>query len=228
MQNLITHIDKNEVLRYLGHKGHKIPQKLDRQIDQCINRTIKLISPKYFYQKFSIKRTAEGILVNGTELVLTGRDIAKLLQNSNEIYIICATIGLEIEKEIRKRMLTNPDEGVMFDSCATTAIEQLTDRAECEIARECEERDLFITWRYSPGYGDLPIETQGPLLAAMDAHRKIGLTVNDSFLMTPGKSVTAIIGVTDGKPFDNKPTENKCDSCPNQETCEYRKRGETC
>ena len=59
----------------------------------------------------------------------------------------------------------------------------------------------------------------------MDTHRKIGLSLTDSLLMTPSKSVTAIIGVTD---TTRDPRPNKCDYCNNRAHCAFRKRGTQC
>ena len=49
--------------------------------------------------------------------------------------------------------------------------------------------------RFSPGYGDLPLDVQRPLFAALDVPRKIGVSLTDSLLMAPSKSVSAIIGI---------------------------------
>jgi hypothetical protein len=60
----------------------------------------------------------------------------------------------------------------------------------------CSQNEESITWRFSPGYGDLPLDTHINLLGALDTSRKIGLTVSRSLILIPSKSVTAIIGVT--------------------------------
>ena len=55
-------------------------------------------------------------------------------------------------------------------------------------------RGETLRMRYSPGYGDLPLEAQRPLLAALDAARQAGITLSSALLMMPSKSVSAIIG----------------------------------
>ncbi|MBR3258643.1 MAG: vitamin B12 dependent methionine synthase, partial [Eggerthellaceae bacterium] len=54
-----------------------------------------------------------------------------------------------------------------------------------------------------PGYGDLPLEVQPDLLGLLDASRRLGITLSDSLLMSPTKSVTAIVGL--------RPAERKCE-----------------
>lgn len=221
----LTEIDRKETLRYLGWRGTPISPALETQITRCLEKARSLLEPKWIFRRFSLVREPNGIQLTGTNLLLEGNDIAQHLENAQECYLLCVTLGLPIERQIRQSLLTAPEEGVIYDACATAAVEQAADLAEQEISQECATRGKAITWRFSPGYGDLPLALQGPFLSVLDAHRKIGLTVNESQLLTPGKSVTAILGVLD------QPKEKKgiaCNHCPNRETCAFRKRGEQC
>ena len=58
-----------------------------------------------------------------------------------------------------------------------------------------EYPDRLLVSRYSPGYGDLPLETQTAVFKALDCERTIGVTLTESLLMRPSKSVTAVIGM---------------------------------
>lgn len=225
MQSLITELNREEVLRYLGYHGTSIPESLNQLIDSCIQTTLQTIAPKYLYRQFSIQKTEGGIRLTDTPVLLTGNSILEHLENCQEIYLLCVTIGFEIEKLIRLKMLTAPDEGVIFDSCASTAVEALADLCNREIVQEAAKQKLNTTWRFSPGYGDLPLTVQRPILEIMDTHRKIGLSLNESLLLTPNKSVTAIIGLTDSR---KDPRKNKCDYCNHREHCAFRKRGTQC
>lgn len=225
MQTLIQTLNRDEILRYLGYQGQDISPALEDTLHRCMGRTLETISPKYLYRRFKIEHRENGIAVLGTPVFLSGQDIRRHLENCEEIYLLCVTVGLEIEREIRTAMLLSPDEGVILDSCATTAVEALADLAEREIAAQSKTEGKNITWRFSAGYGDLPLETQKEIIAAMDTHRKIGLSLTDSLLMTPSKSVTAIIGVTD---TTRDPRPNKCDYCNNRAHCAFRKRGTQC
>ena len=138
---------------------------------------------------------------------------------------MCVTLGLEIDRTIRTAMITSPDKGVILNSCATAAAEQLADITEQEITELCRQEGKHTTWRFSAGYGDLPLESQKDIITVMDTHRKIGVSLTDSLLMTPSKSVTAIIGVTDTTTDLRK---NKCDYCSNRNDCLFRKRGTLC
>ena len=64
-----------------------------------------------------------------------------------------------------------------------------------ELAETYATEGLSLRPRFSPGYGDFPLEAQESVFKALDCHRKIGLALNDSLLMSPSKSVTAIVGL---------------------------------
>ncbi|WP_077533958.1 vitamin B12 dependent-methionine synthase activation domain-containing protein [Massiliimalia massiliensis] len=225
MNTLIQTLNRDEILRYLGYNGQSLSSALSETIDTCIRRTLRAIQPKYLYRRFPVSREDNGIRIVHTPVLLRGRDIQAQLGNCEEIYLLCVTLGLQIEREIRTAMILAPDEGVILDSCATTAAEQLADLAEQEIITQCRQEGKNTTWRFSAGYGDLPLETQQDIISLMDTHRKIGLSLTDSLLMTPAKSVTAIIGVTDTA---KDPRRNKCDYCNNRANCTFRKRGTQC
>lgn len=104
-------------------------------------------------------------------------------------------------------------------------MEEIADLAEKELEQIVVKEGYHLTWRFSPGYGDLPLETQKTLIQVLDTHRKIGVSLTESCLMMPSKSVTAILGISDTK---RDIRENKCDFCNNRERCAFRKKGTRC
>ena len=83
----------------------------------------------------------------------------------------------------------------------------------------------YLTGRFSPGYGDCPLSLQPALCRALDTPRGIGLAPTRDNLLTPRKSVTAILGLAD-HPVTG--ARAGCARCLLRETCAYRKRGTTC
>ncbi len=222
MQQILSDIDRDEVLRYLGYKGSEISVELNNTIDRCITDVLNIAECKYIFKCFDINKKAQVINIASTEVDLKGNAIRKLLCDCDKIYVMCVTIGLKIEKLIRQKMLYAPDEAVIIDSCGSVAAESLAEFTQSLIAKECNDKGLFLTRRFSPGYADLPIDTQHDLITLMDSYKKIGLTLTDSMMMTPCKSVTAIIGVSKTK---QDTTLNKCKTCENRHNCDF-KRGE--
>ena len=114
-------------------------------------------------------------------------------------------------------------EAVILDGCGSALVEQGCDAAEREISSRFPE--LYLTDRFSPGYGDLPLSLQKDLCTALDAQRRLGIYVNESMLMTPQKSVTAIIGLS---PAPQMARIRGCGYCSMGEHCPLRKGGKHC
>jgi cobalamin-dependent methionine synthase I len=103
-----------------------------------------------------------------------------------------ATLGVDIDREIALASSREPVLGLMLDAVATAMIEERCDILEDEIRENMP--GFTLTTRFSPGYGDLPLEIQPQVLAALDAARRIGVTCGPALIMTPMKTVTAIVG----------------------------------
>lgn len=220
-------IPKDEVLRYLGYKAKK--QNIDKSLDELIDLTIeeskKLIEPKFVYHKYDTKLTKDGVCVEGTKLVLTGEDIKNHLKNSKQSVLMAVTVGNRIEQKIKMYEKVSLTKALILDSCATTAVEEICDIIEERVKLKAEEKGLSITFRYSPGYGDLPLETQRDLIDTLNAEKLIGLTVSSHYLLFPRKSVTAIIGFI---PKDKEENKRGCEVCKNYENCSFRREGLVC
>ena len=85
---------------------------------------------------------------------------------------------------------------VVMQACAASLIESYCDECQEPIAQEAASRGLYLRPRYSPGYGDFDISYQREFLTVLDCPKRIGLTMTDSFMLAPSKSVTAVIGLT--------------------------------
>lgn len=211
-------IDKKEVLRYLGYRGQYIDKNMDKLIDDCIEETEKAVQEHFLYNVFPIIKKEEGMELEGTNIVLKGGNIQSHLCNAKRCTVMAVTIGGVIEKIIRYNERVNLTKATVLDACATAAVEVLCDKVEGNIKSFAQKQGLFITHRYSPGYGDFNIEIQKDILRVLGAY-KIGLTCTDNFILMPRKSVTALIGIGD-KEFNKK---GHCKNCSNYKSCVYRK-----
>jgi cobalamin-dependent methionine synthase I len=124
-----------------------------------------------------------------------------------------------------RREVTDMADAVIMDACASVAVENVCDHFEFDLRRQLEGEGQYLTDRYSPGYGDLPLNCQSRLCDALDAQRRIGLTVTASSIMVPRKSVTAILGISDRPQTLRK---RGCEVCSLFLTCPYRKEGIRC
>lgn len=192
-------------------------------IDKCEKVILDTAVPRYVYKCFDIIRNNNSIQLSGTRLVLEGSSILKHLEGCNKAVLLCATVSSSVDRLIKVTSLSDMTKSLIYDSMGSVLIEQVCNNVDDIIKKEFS--NYYQTFRFSPGYGDLPVEIQKMFVKVMNATKLIGLTVTDSSMLIPTKSVTAIIGLS------NLPVEKKrtgCVSCCLKETCEFRKRGERC
>ncbi|MBP5581390.1 MAG: 5-methyltetrahydrofolate--homocysteine methyltransferase [Ruminococcus sp.] len=218
----LSRISKEEAARYMGVKGEP-----DEAVMELLDRAERLVRekvrPKYVYLETDVSFTDDGVVLGAMSEPLTGEDIKRHLQGCNRAVMLAATLSQEADKLIRQAAVTNMAESLAIDCICSAAIEQVCDRAEEEIF--AEHPAPYRTWRFSAGYGDLPITLQRGFILALNAQRRIGLTVTDSSLLIPSKSVTAIIGISD---VPVKRGGKGCAVCSMRESCEYRRSGRAC
>jgi len=227
MENKIgkLEIPKDEVLRYLGYRSQLIDEKLDELIKLTIEESKTLITPRFITSRCNVSLVENGVKLLGTNILLTGNDIKEHLKDSKECVLMGVTIGGNIEKRINLYGKTNLTKSLILDSCATTAVEEICDKLEAYIKSEAIGNGESITFRYSPGYGDLLLDVQKDIINTLKAEKTIGLTVSAHNLLMPRKSVTAIIGLI---PKDKEVKKKGCEVCKNYENCSFRKEGIVC
>ena len=219
-------IDREEVLRYLEYKCKDIDNNLVEIIEECRNIAKDRINPRYTFRVYSIKQKYKGIIeLEGTNLILESNDLYEILKDCNECILMAATLGINIEKDIKKYSCTELTKGIIIDSCATTAIEEVCDRVQNEIENNILKNGQYLTFRYSPGYGDLSIEKNTEILNILNGQKEIGLTITNSGIMIPRKLVIAIIGITDKKVEQDK---TSCSTCKNKSKCKFKKGVNDC
>ncbi|MBU3217053.1 methionine synthase [Clostridium estertheticum] len=217
-------IDKNEVLRYLGYKNQKIDKSMTNLIDVCTREIIDISKASSVYEIFDIDKKNDKLFLLGSTLVLKDKDIKDLLINSEKCVVMAATLGTAVDSRLAYYSRFDITKGVIMDACASTAIEYVCDQLQDEIMKNALKEDLYITTRYSPGYGDFAIDNGAEILNVLDAYKKIGLSITENSIMLPRKSVTALIGLSRTKNFKKR---TGCSSCKNV-GCEFRKDGGCC
>lgn len=219
MQARLTELNENEILLYLGYRGQEYPAQIKAQIKRCGKEVLAAAVPRLIWRKFSANEA------QFSALPLEGNDIRELLDGCREIVLMAVTLGGGIDRLLTRSGVSNMADTVIMDACASAAIENVADNFEADLRRETEAKGRYLSDRFSPGYGDLPLTAQKQFCAVLDTERKIGLSVSASMLMIPGKSVTAVLGVFD-KP---KPLRKRgCEYCSLFRSCVYRKEGKNC
>lgn len=226
-------IDRAEMLRYLGYTGQEMDDGLAAKIEQVARDAEAQARARCVLATFPVDATSLDdsqrpcIRLEKTVVTLTGRDIYRHLKDARWCTVFACTLGMENERRLRVLGSQHPLEATLFDAASSALIEAAVERIDSTVRREAAAAGLSCNWRFSCGYGDCPLESQRPLLSALDAGRRIGLTVTPTNLMVPSKSVTALVGIFDG-PVGAADAPNRCAVCRMRSSCSLRSRGTTC
>lgn len=218
MERAVPVIPKKEILHYLGCDG--CDDLLEKQITEATSKVGKLARAKIVYQVVNVQGYE-----NDLKIPLYGEDVKQLLATCEQAIFMAATLGNAIDTEAKRLSLQDMGMMLVFDAVCNAAIEAVADEFEEEQRRLYQQQARYFTDRFSCGYGDLGIELQTKFCKALDTKRKIGLFVNESNLLLPLKSITALIGISK-LPQARRITG--CERCDRKEFCELRKRGNRC
>ncbi len=222
MISALSPLDLDEVLRYMGCPAEKADPETRALVETCAREMEEAARPRWTGRVLDITLEEDGVRLEGG-LLLPGQDLRKHLEGCERAAVFCATLSAQADALIRRWESRDMLRALALDCCATAGVEQVCDQVEQEI--ESQFPGCSFPFRFSPGYGDLPLELQGEILHLLDAPRKIGLCASASHILTPRKSVTAILGIARG---EIQQTVRSCLSCPARESCQYRKSGGHC
>ena len=174
-------VNVGEVLRYAGQRG-EAAQNICQLLEECIAESASVLQYRVAYLELPCP-------------VDWLAPAADRLAECQSTVLFAATVGVGMDRLIARYSRTQPAKALLLDALGSERIEALCD-AFCESAlAEKRVLGLAVTPRFSPGYGKLPLELQRQLIGLLDTPRGIGLTLNESLLLSPTKSVTAIVGL---------------------------------
>ena len=200
-------IDINEIFRYLGYPLSKINELTEsssemQMIQESISMMKKNIQPQGVYQKFKItsteKEKSENI-IKFADVSIQSKDLSKNLSNCESVIIFAITIGSGADVLIKKYSKINPALAAILQATGSMLVESYAEKFNALIKNEANQNGYKTHPRFSPGYGDLSLKTQSIFFRLLNCTQKIGLTLMDSFIMAPEKSITAFIGLEKAK-----------------------------
>lgn len=176
-------VNRREVFRYA--RAGEPDETQNAILDTCLDELLPSLNFRVVWAEYPVIRNS-GALDLGFARV-SSSDLAKNLRDCGRIVLFAATVGIAPDRLSMKYSRISPVKSLFLEAAADERIEALCDTFCGEFANTRP--------RFSPGYGDLALDLQKDIITALDCPRKIGLTLNESLLMTPSKSVTAIMGI---------------------------------
>ncbi len=178
-------IDGNELaLRLHTSRGYTSPQ-----IEECKKRLLSVIRYKCACIRTPVELSEENVCDFGFMRIPSSK-LYKNLAGCSEAYVMALTTGISVDRLLARLNIVSQAEHFITDALSSAAAESFCDYV-CGILTQ----DVYCVPRFSPGFGDLSITFQRPLLERLDAANSLGITLNSAYLMTPVKSITAIMGI---------------------------------
>ncbi len=180
--------DDREILRYARADGRD--EATLKILEECKVECANSFEYKVCYDVFPILRNGD-VLELGS-IKTDSQNLKKCLEGCSSAIVFVASVGFKIDRLIKKYSLLSPLKSLIFSAIGSERAESLTEAFFKETAstKKCRPR-------FSPGFGDLPLSLQGSIFTALNVTKNIEVTLNDSMLMSPSKSVSAIIGILD-------------------------------
>ena len=210
-------IRTKEAVRYLGYGRHAIDERTLGMIQDSFRELDQVADARFVYRIFEIIEQNENELTIGNSKIQS-KNLAKNLKGCKQVIIFGATLGTGVDLLMKRYSVSDMTKAVVLQACAAAVLEEYCDTIQKEMAKELDA-GLYLRPRFSPGYGDFSILHQKELLQMLEAPKKIGLTLTEGYMLTPTKSVTALLGISkDAKECDIK----GCEACT-KEDCIYRR-----
>lgn len=218
-------VNVREVYRYLGYGTKQPDRAVEKLICEVLDELTESIKPKHIYKLYTCDVSPTKVTLRTEDnmsslLVFESRNLSANLMQCNQVALMAATLGLEADKLLQKYEVLNMAKASIAQACGAACIEAYCNIIQEKIRSGLSEngRERYLRPRFSPGYGDLPLQSQNAIFNALECTKRIGLTLTDSLLMYPTKSVTAFIGLTANPQSCHI---EKCKNCDNI-GCEFR------
>ncbi|MDO4414474.1 MAG: vitamin B12 dependent-methionine synthase activation domain-containing protein [Erysipelotrichaceae bacterium] len=197
-------ISRKEIRRYLGMMN-AIDEETDSLIEECVALLEQTAHPRYIYVRFPLI-FREGYPCIESHMIRS-RNLADNLAGCREVTIMAVTLGADVDRLIQRYSILSMSKAAVLQAASAAMCEEVCDHVNRMITIEAKRDHMKTHPRFSPGYGDLDLSTQKLIFSLINLPKEIGLTLNDSLLMTPFKSVTAFIGLeaadTDSDSFED-------------------------
>lgn len=217
--------NRREICRYLGYRGERPERREEELVESCIEELAGCLSPRFYGREYPFSIMQDGSL-DFTCFQARSESLRKNLEGCHRVFLFGATLGAGVDLLLRRYSVIKMSRAVVMQAAAAAMIEAYCNLENRRLAEEFGKRGLFVRPRFSPGYGDFSLEYQRSFASALELEKRTGITLTDSLLMMPSKSVTAVIGLSrEACPQPGAAGGRGCEVCK-KEDCMYRERPE--
>jgi hypothetical protein len=200
-----------KVVKAIGYPENAAPKEIIDMVRELLDRSSQYVNVKCGY----VWLTSEDIDGDGEHLYLddvtfhTKRIVGVPLRKMSEAVLFVGTIGGEFDKWSKETFDSgDPLFGYIIDSIGSELAESMADWLEKKIIAQANKEGKKCSNRYSPGYCGWDVYEQHKLFNFLPKDF-CGISLSETALMRPQKSVSGIIGVSESM----KRMEYPCDVC---------------
>ncbi len=189
--------DMKETARYLGYSRFVSPdQDVSKLLEKAASEMAEVMKAQAVFEVFDLTMTSlpSTTEISFADVTLQSRDLGNNLKDCKKVALLAATLGPQVDALIRRHSTVNPVYASILQATGAMFIEEVVDLVNDEIKKIAVSQGLKTKPRYSPGFGDVPLEVQKDFFRLLPCTR-IGLTLMDTLIMAPEKSVTAFVGL---------------------------------
>ena len=209
-----------EAIRYLGYGTHAIDEQTLALVERSMEELSAGVRERFIYRIFELSQDGETLQIGDWKI--RSRSLSKNMKGCGQVIVFAATLGTAADQMIRRASVTEMARAVVLQACAAALLEEYCDSCQEKIAGELAEKGWYLRPRFSPGYGDFDIHHQERLVKVLQADKTIGLPMTKSCMLTPTKSVPALIGAS----REQIPCHRQgCEACGKTD-CAYRRDSE--
>lgn len=211
-------IDLKDIRCILGYAEAKMPAHFEEMIEEIIYQAPQKCNIRAGYKILNVEKNnrKDGLSIGGV-FFKTDKIVAAEFKEADEAALFVCSIGSSMEKWSKELMFGGDAiRGYFVDIVASSAAETVANLLHEQIKKQMQQNGLNVTNRYSPGYCNWAVSEQH-LLFSLLPDNFCGVTLSESTLMNPIKSVSGIIGIGSKVKFN----DYLCDGC-NQKNCTYR------
>ena len=187
-----------ELFRYAGFSKQKLSDISDTQMEtlglEAASEISKAMNCRAVYTKFPLQLTADEEILFADRKIKS-HNLSVNLKNCHSVVLFAATLGPAVDKLIQKTSRINAAKAVMLQAAGAMYIEKYCNLLQDFFREEEGKTGNELKPRFSPGFGDVPLEVQKTFFELLQCQKNLALTLNDSLIMSPEKSVTAFIGI---------------------------------
>lgn len=177
---------------YLGYGAlHNPEEPILSIIKESIQQMEEVVNPRYCAEIFDLK--VEGEKIEFADLNFCSKDLSRNLRNCSKIILVSLTVGAKVDFLIRKTQSVDSAKASVMQAVGAAFAENAIEKLNKFFSEDLAKKEYKTHPRYSPGYGDVPLEFQKEFFRLLPCS-KIGLSLMNTLIMAPEKSITAFIG----------------------------------